>query len=455
MSMRTTTIRSLPLALLASALAAAQSAQVPAPPQSRPIAIVGATVHPVAADGPATIADGHVLFVDGRITSVGPGRPAALPPDTQVIDATGLHVTPGLFASASQLGLVETLATVTTDDRSEFGPIRPEAVAVVAINPDTDLFPVARSAGILHALVMPTGGLVAGQPSVVRLDGWTNEDLAVVREAGLVVNWPLMEPVVAWWSRRPAEEQQKRIRQELDGLERLAEDAKAYLDRLDAAGPDDPPVPHDLKLAAMRGAFRDGKPTFISCGSAAQAEAALAWAARHGLRPVIVGGSGLGEAIPALRRAGAPVIVRGTHRLPGRAYDRYDDPYTLPARLAEAGIPFAIASGAEPAHERNLPHHAGTAGAFGLSPADALRSITRSPAEIAGVGDRLGSLEPGKSASLIVTTGDPLEITSDVLVAFIDGRRIDLANRQTRLLAKYREKYRQLGLLPAEADAAQ
>jgi hypothetical protein len=300
-------------------------------------------------------------------------------------------------------------------------------VAAIAINPDTDLFPVARAAGILHALVLPTGGLVGGQPSVVRLDGWTNENLTVVKEAGVAVNWPLMEPVIAWWTRKPAEEQQKKIKQDLDTLEKFAIESKAWLDRADAL----PGTPHDLRFASMRGVTRDAKPVFISCGSAGQIEAALAWASRHGYRPVIVGGPGIAESIPSLQRAKAAVLLNGIHRLPARDSESYDEPYALPARL-----------------DRNLPHHAGTAAAFGLSKEAALRSITRSPAEICGVGDRLGSLEPGKSASLIVTTGDPLEITSDVLAAFIDGREVDLGSRHKRLFAKYREKYRQLGLLP-------
>lgn len=437
------------ISLLASMALSMQSAQIPAPPQSTPIVLIHATVHPVAAAGPATIPDGHVLFVDGTIASVGSGVPATLPAGTRVLDATGLHVAPGFIAAPSQLGLVETLATTATDDRSEFGTVHPEAVAAVAINPDTDLFPVARAAGILHALVVPTGGLVAGQPSVVRLDGWTTENLTVTKDAGVAVNWPLMEPVIAWWTRKPADEQQKRIKQDLDTLEKFALESKAWLDRADAF----PDTPHDLRFAAMRGVTRDRKPVFLSCGSAGQIEAALAWAGRHGYRPVIVAGPGLAESIPALQRAKAAVLVNGIHRLPAGEPDSYDEPYALPARLEAAGIPFAIGTGGEPAHERNLPHHAGTAAAFGLSREAALRSITRSPAEICGVGDRLGSLEPGKSASLIVTTGDPLEITSDVLAAFIDGREVDLGSRHKRLFAKYREKYLQLGLLPAPQAA--
>jgi imidazolonepropionase-like amidohydrolase len=141
------------------------------------------------------------------------------------------------------------------------------------------------------------------------------------------------------------------------------------------------------------------------------------------------------------------VIIGGTHRMPSRRHDDYDAAYTLPNKLYEAGVKFAIATGGEAAHERHLNHNAGIAAAYGLPKDQALKSVTLNAADIIGQGERLGSLEVGKSATLIVTTGDPLEITSDVMVAFIDGRRIDLGNRQKALYEKYREKYRQLGLI--------
>jgi imidazolonepropionase-like amidohydrolase len=141
------------------------------------------------------------------------------------------------------------------------------------------------------------------------------------------------------------------------------------------------------------------------------------------------------------------VIVGGTHRMPSRRHDDYDAAYTLPNKLYEAGVKFAIATGGEAAHERHLNHNAAIAAAYGLPKIEALKSVTLNAATIIGQGERLGSLEIGKSATLIITTGDPLEITSDVMVAFIDGRRIDLGNRQKALYEKYREKYRQLGLI--------
>ncbi|MBL9150474.1 MAG: amidohydrolase family protein [Phycisphaerae bacterium] len=446
-----TNVRSLLLSALALASSAfGQSAQIPAPPQERPILLEHATIHTAAADGPRVIANGHVLFDKGVIVSVGEGVPATLPENVLRHDATGLHVAPGFISTMSTIGLVETLQVVATDDRSETGQLHPEVVAATAINPDTDLFPVARAAGVLLSLTAPTGGLVSGRASALRLDGWNPETIAVVRDVGVVVNWPLVEPVQAWWTTKGVDEQRKSIRANLAMLDDFINDARGYIVQKARF----PELPTDQRFEAMRGVIVEGDPVYVTCGSRGQIESAIAWASRHSLKPIIVGSRGVEESIPLLKPIALGVIVSGTHRLPGNDYESYDAAYRLPAKLRDAKIPFAIATGGEPAHDRNLPHHAGTAAAFGLTPDEALAAITRQAAELSGIGDRYGSLAAGKSATLIVTTGDPLEITSDVLLGYIDGRTIDLSSRQTRLLRKYAEKYRQLGIDLAIAPPA-
>ncbi|MDZ4830877.1 MAG: amidohydrolase family protein [Phycisphaerae bacterium] len=430
------------IATLLLSAAMPQSAQVPAPAQDRPIAILHATVHTVASEGPQTLLDGYVVFDRGTIVAVGSGNPPALPADALTFDATGLHVAPGFIATMSGIGLVETLQVPATDDRSEAGSLHPEVVAATAINPDSDLIPVARAAGVLLSMTVPSSGLLSGRASALRLDGWTPESIAIDRDVGVVVNWPLVEPVHAWWTKKGADEQAKSIKKDLESLERFVGDARAYVERTARF----PETPRDQRFEAMRGALSKSDPVFITCGSASQIESALAWSVRNQLRAIIVGSPGIEASIPLIKAHAEGVIIAGVHRLPGRSYEKYDAPFTLAATLRDAGIPFAIATTGEPAHERDLPHHAGTAAAYGLTPDEALRAITRSAAELAGIGERYGSLAKGKSATLIVTSGDPLEMTSDVLLAFIDGRTIDLTSRQTRLLAKYREKYKQLGI---------
>jgi len=439
----TTTIVTLVLALALAPFAGAQSAQIPAPPQERPVVIANATIHPVSGD--VLEAPAWVVFEDGKITRMGSGR-APRVVGAQRIDGADLHVYPGLISTDTILGLTEVGSVDVTQDYRERGDFTPEVRAVVAVNPDSDHFPVTRANGILLGATYPRGGLVAGRCSVVRYDGWTWEDMAIDAEAGLVINWPRTEPIVAPWMRTSEAEQRKRIRENLEQIDAYFDDAELYYRAKNA----DPSLETDLRYEAMRAAIEGRKPVFIRANSAGQIESAVAWAVGRELNPVIVGGEEADEAIPVLARHDVPVIIGGTHRLPDQRHDAYDSPFTLPKRLHDGGVRFAISTGGGAAHERNLNHIAATAAAYGLPKEEALRAVTQRAAEILGVGDRYGTIERGKSATLILTTGDPLEITTDTLVAFVDGRSIDLGSRHKRLYAKYREKYRQLGLIDAE-----
>lgn len=419
--------------------ASAQSRQIPAPPQDRPIVIHSATVHTVSGED---IDNGYVIFDKGVITAVGRGAPPKVN-NADVHDAKGLHVYPGLIAADSTLGLAETQTIKETIDTTELGTTKPEVRAAVAVNPDSELIPVARANGILTAGLFPTGGAISGQCSVMRLDGWTWEDLTITKSAGLVVNWPRTEIITSWWIEKTEEEQRKENTENLEALSKVFDDALAYIAARDA----DPKTPIDLRYEGMRAAMTGQAPVFVRASTAGQIESAIAWAVRYKVRLVIVGGQQADQTIPLLVKHDIPVIVGGVHRLPMRRQDAYDQPFALPAALHAAGVRFAIASSEEPAHERNLSYHAATAAAYGLPKSEALRAVTLYPAQILGVGDKLGSIEVGKSATLILTNGDPLEITTDTLAAFIDGRQIDIGNRQKSLDAKYREKYRQLGLI--------
>jgi imidazolonepropionase-like amidohydrolase len=295
-------------------------------------------------------------------------------------------------------------------------------------------------------LVFPRGGLISGRCSAMRMDGWTWEDMTIDADAGLVVNWPRTEPINAWWMEQSEEQQRRSIREDLDAVEQFFDDAAAYVKARDA----DPTLTTDLRYEGMRAVLAKEKPVFVSAALAGQIESAVGWAVRRGLNIVIVGGDQADRVSHLLKKHDIPVIIGGIHRMPSRAQDDFDQAYALPAKLHEAGVRFCIATGGEAAHERHLNHNAGTAAAYGLPKDEALKSLTLNAADIIGLGSTLGSLDNGKAATLIVTTGDPLEITTDTLMAYIDGRRIDLASRHTMLYHKYQEKYRQLGLLPPE-----
>ena len=418
----------------------AQSAQVPAPPQSQPIVITNATVHPLP--GETLEGLGYVIFENGKVTQVGSGDAPEVD-GARVIDATDLHIYPPLISTDTTLGLTETGAVQVTQDSREIGEFTPEVRAVVAVNPDTDLIPVTRANGILLGLTFPQGGLISGRCSVIRFDGWTWEDMAVKPEAGMVINWPRTEPITARWMRTSPAEQMKRIRENLEEIDQFFDDAKTYI----AAKDNDDSFDTDLRYEAMREVLAGETPVFIRANSAGQIESAVAWAVGRGLDPVIVGGSEADEAIPLLKKHDVPVIIGSTHRLPDERHDDYDAPFTMPNKLYEADVRFSIATAGEAAHERNLPYMAATAAAYGLPQHEALRSVTLGAAEILGIGEEYGSIESGKGATFIITTGDPLEVTTDILMAFIDGREIDLGSRHKRLNEKYKEKYRQLGLI--------
>ena len=191
----------------------------------------------------------------------------------------------------------------------------------------------------------------------------------------------------------------------------------------------------------------EGKiPLIAEANDQQQIQSAVAFAAKEKLKLIILGGYDAALCADLLKKYDVPVIIDGIQRMPTRRGDGYDDPFTLPARLKEAGIRFCIAADRGASLVRNLPYHAATAAAFGLSEEDAIRSITLWPAQILGVADRVGTIEPKKDATLIVCSGDILETPTQVERAYIQGRAVDLSNKQTKLWDKYRQKYKQLGL---------
>lgn len=438
--------------LLLSGAAVAQDLTVKAPPQSRPVVVTGATVYPVS--GPP-IENGTVLFIDGVIRQVaGPGATLDLPervvPET--IDASGKRLYPGLIAPATTLGLMEIGAVRATRDISEVGGITPETRAAVAVNPDSWHFPVTRLAGVLTAAVFPDGGAIPGRASVIRLDGWTWESMAVRDDAGLVIDWPNLRPIRAWWMERSEDDQRKESQKALQRIEDAFTHAEAYIKARSA----EPDTPVSVRWEAVRPVLEGKRPVFVRAQDLEQIQSAVTWAAKRKISLVIVGGRDAPLCVDLLKKHNVGVIVSGTHRLPRRADAAYDEPFTLPAELQRAGIRWALAAPGQTdrGNDRNLPLQAATAVAYGLDHDAALRSITLSAAELLGVSDTLGSIQPGKAATLILTTGDPLEVTTRIDAAWIDGRRIDLSSKQTVLAEKYREKYRQLGLIPSKQTAS-
>ncbi len=439
------------VAVLTGFVLSAQADQnAPPPAQSKPLLVTGATLHTISGD---VIERGQMLVDGGRIVAIAAAGAAITDPRAaaaQTVDLSGKHVYPGFVAANTVLGLTEIAAVRATVDSTEFGTINPNARALVAVNADSDLLSVARANGVLAALAVPrsgAGGVIAGTSALIQLDGWTWEDMAIAPAVALHVVLPAMR-LNAELFPAPLDERLADFRRfTAERLRQLdqAFDAAAAYNKARGASPDQPV---DARWEAMRPAMQGQRPVFVDADELPQIRHALGLAQRHGLKLVIVGGSDAWRIADVLRERQVPVVIAGVHRLPIRRGDAYDEPFRLAARLAQAGVRFCIArSGNEfdAAHERNLPYEAATAAAFGLSADEALKAITLYPAQILGVDDRLGSLQPGRLASFIVTDGDPLDIRTHVQRAFVQGREIDLSNRQTRLEEKYRTKIERSG----------
>lgn len=396
-------------------------------------AVVNATLHPVSS-GP--IEKGTILFDAGLITYVGPA--IAIPDGAEVIAGEGLHVYPGLIGSYTQMGLTEMGLVRATRDFAEVGGITPEVRACVAFNPDSTLLPVARSNGVLITATFPSGGTIAGRASVMRMDGWTWEQMAITQDAGLVVNWPVPRPVTAWWMDKSESEQQRDIDAQVRQIDDALAGAKAYV----SAKAADAAIPTDIRFEAMRSVLEKKTPVLVLANDHDQiVQAVQMIVIKHGLKLSIVGGRDAPMSADMLKRHSVGVIVDGTIRFPKRDDAPYDDAYTVPARLQEAGVQWCLASGDETPHERNLPYSAAIAVSHGLPHEAGVRGITLGAAEVLGIADRYGSLEKGKSATLIITTGDVLEVATQVKMAFIDGRASSLRDKQKLLEEQYRSKY--------------
>lgn len=416
------------------------SDQIPAPAQSGVIALTGATVYPVSS---APIPNGTIVFVDGKITAI--GTDVTVPAGAQVVDVTGKRIYPGIINAYTSIGLTEIGAVRATRDSRETGSINPNVRAEVSVNPGSEIIPVTRASGIAVVLSVPAGGTISGRSAVLMLDGWTWEDMVLEAPVALHLNWPRMRIVNAWWMDDSEEKQKEDRAEKLKEITDTFDDARAYMKAKEANGG----YPTDLRWEAMIPVLKKEIPVMVAANGIEQIQAAVAWAESEDVRLILVGGDDAWRVTELLKEKGVSVIVAGTHSRPSRRWEDYDLSFRIPALLKDAGIPFCISSGmgfgggGAAAHARSLPHNAGTAAAYGLEVDEALKAITLYPAQILGVADRVGSLEVGKDATLIVTDGDPLEILTHTERMYIQGRNTDLTSRHTMLYDKYKTKYLQ------------
>ena len=428
--------RRLATLVTAALLAATASAR------AETLALVGGTVHTVS--GPDLVG-ATVLVRDGKIVEV--GRDVAVPGDARVVSCSGKHVYPGFVAANTVLGLTEVGSVAGTNDYEETGSINPDIRAEVGVNPESELLPVTLENGVTSALVVGRGGALNGTSALMHLSGWTREDMTIRAPVGLHVQWPRMAPVRSFRETRSAEEQMKARDQAITAIRAAFDDARAYWKARDAeTKPAVPRHDRDVKWDAMGKALRGEIPVMFHANTLAQIRAALRFADEEKLpKVVLVGGADAWRVADELKARDVAVIAGPVLDTPLRRYESYDAAYTSVAKLQRAGVRFCITDGGgafDAQNARNLPYNAAMAAAFGLPRDEALKSVTLYPAQILGAGDLLGSIETGKIADLMVTDGDPLEITTHVEQVYVAGKPFSMQNRQTRLFEKYDERPR-------------
>lgn len=418
-------------------------AQTPAPRQSRPIALTGATIHTITQ---GTIENGTIVFDNGRITAIGAN--VQVPAGAERVDVSGQHIYPGLVDAFSTLGLYEIGGIDVTIDLDELGPINPNVRAEVAVNPESRHIGVARSNGVVVAVSSPSGGIISGLSSAMMLDGWTWEQMTLKSRAGLIIQWPSLVSRGFGGGRPPASggSAEARYEREIRDLKDAFATARAYRNAAAAVAAGKARArPTDARWEAMIPVIDRQVPVIVAADDVRQIQDAVSWAEEENIRLVIRGGRDAPYVADLLARKQIPVLVTGVLDSPDREWESYDAIYSLPAKLHAAGVPFAITGGASAAYANRLPYEAGAAIAYGLPEDAALRAVTLNPAQFLGFADRVGSLEVGKDATLLITSGNPLEYATTIDRIFIEGRDIDLMDAHRRFFEKYMEKVRQTG----------
>lgn len=411
-----------------------------AAPAQETLVIRGGTVHPIT--GPEFV--GTVVVRDGKIAAAGPNVEA--PAGARVIDATGLHVYPGLFDAGSTLGLTEIGAVDVTNDYRELGDFTPHLQARTAVHPASEHIPVARANGITHTVTLPGGGGgnggFRGQGSAFSLDGWTIEEMEIEAGVAMVLDWPSirtreLDRSTFTFRDRPYKEAKEEYDRAVHRLASWLAAARDY-DRAVSGGAKIRP---DSRLAALARVTRGEIPVVARVYTERDIRAVVAFAEEQGIRLIIAGGSQAYRVADLLAEKKIPVILGPTQALPTETDAPYDEAYANPGKLHAAGVRIAFATFSS-SDSRTLPYEAAMAIPYGLPRDAALRAVTLNAAEFFGIADRIGSIEAGKIANLIVTDGDPLEITTQVRHLIIGGREVDTMNRHRELYEKHRSRPR-------------
>lgn len=415
-------------------------AQVPAPasPQAKSTLITGVYVH--VGNG-KVIENGALAFKEGKITLVADATTIKLAEGAY--DTTyalpGAHAYPAFFAPNTTLGINEVDAVRATNDYNEVGGYNPHVRSLIAFNTESKVVSTVRTNGVLCAQVTPRRGTIPGTSSIVGLDGWNWEDAALKEDDGVHLNFPKVtfrSPFSFDHQGAPSAGNNK-YDEQINELKKFFSDAKAYL----ATQPEE----KNLRYEAMRGIFAGTQNLYIHADFVKDLIAAINFVKQFEIKKVVlVGGNDSWKISKMLKENNIPVMITRVHSLPDMDYDDVDQPYKLAYLLQKDSVQFCIqnAGDMEGMNARNIPFLAGTARAYGLTNEQAVAAVSYNAAKILGVEKQLGSIEEGKNASFFISTGDALDMrTNNVILAFINGKKLALTNTQMEQYRRYVNKY--------------
>ncbi len=395
--------------------------------QSKAIVLKGGTFHIGTGE---VLENASIRFENGLITSIGASVDEA---NAEVISCTGKHIYPGLILPNSVLGLVEVSAVRATNDYAEVGEYNPNVRALIAYNTDSEVIPTTRSNGVLLVQTTPRYSTIAGTSSVMELDGWNWEDAVLRKDDGIHFNSIPMNKYNFFAGTSTKNEDRSK---QMAELENFFQEALAYSQTTAST--------KNLKFEAMKGLFDGSKTFFVHASDAKEIVESIQFAKKHTVKKIVlVGGEESLDVADFLRDNNIPVLLERVHRLPSNADEDVFLPYKLPSLLKKQGILVGLCyDSEEPMGSRNLPFLAGTSVAYGLTKEEALMTVTSNTAKILGIEDKVGTLEKGKHATLVVSAGDLLDMRSNLVEkAYIRGKLIDLDDKQKRLYKMYKEKY--------------
>jgi len=406
--------------------------QTPAPGQKKPVILIGGTAH--LGNG-GIIKNAIIGFEKGKIYIIGDASSIQINnKEAEVINIQGKQVYPGLIAPNTHIGLAEIDQVSATKDFDELGLFNPNIRSIIAYNTDSRVTPTIRSNGVLLAQVAPKGGRISGTSSIVELDGWNWEDAAYKMDEGIYMNWPNLFTRGGWWGEPEPTRQNKKWENQVQAINDFFNVARAYSEKLIHKN-------KNIKFEAMRGLFNKSKTLYIRANHARIIISAVNFIKKYNLRGVIVGARDSWKVIDILKENDIPVIYSSVHSLPASDDADIDQPFKTPYLLEQAGVTYCISMDGSWG-QRNLMFTTGTAISYGLDREKALAAVTGNTAKILGIADRVGTLEKGKDATLIISTGDLFDMrTSNIELAFIRGKKIDLDNKQKALYRKFSQKY--------------